>query len=50
MATTDVEHPVEQIKEHFESVFHSKQAEKEMQEMAGLLGSLGCEGECAVHG
>ena len=48
MASSAEQDPVGQIQEHFESVFHSQQAEQEMQKLEGLICSL--EGEKAGAG
>ena len=45
MAHAEADNVVEQIKEHFEGVFHSEQDEKEMSMMEGLLDSLGGQGQ-----
>ena len=41
MASADTEDPVGQIKEHFESIFHGKEAEEEMKQMEDLMSKLG---------
>ena len=47
MACAEGEDPIGQIHEHFESVFHSEDAEREIQQMEGLLGTLEGGEECA---
>ena len=40
MATVDAEDPIGQIQEHFETVFHGKQAEGEMLQLESLIQSI----------
>ena len=41
MASAEAEDPVGQIHEHFDSVFHDKDAEQEMKQMEELVRTLG---------
>ena len=45
MATADNEDPITEIHQHFEAVFHDNTAEKEMQQLEGLISNMGGNGE-----